>query len=411
MSESSTNTALAAPRVEVDWKRNLYVYLFGSFTNVMAMTLMLPFLPVYVEQLGVQGHAAIVQWSGIAFGITFLGAGIAAPIWGKVADRWGRKPTLVRACLAMAICMPLIGVCQTIGQLVVLRLLTGVMGGFASGAVVMVASQTPKQYSAWALGTLSTGVLSGTLLGPIVGGLLPGLVGIRATFYLAGAVIFVAFLMVCFLIQEDRTTLASRRAPPGKSAWSMVEHKGVVLLMYATATMLMLSNMSIEPIVTVFVQGLDGGTRSIDEVVRTAGFVMAVSAFGSIVAARRLGRLADRIGHRRVIVACLAITGLLLIPQAFVTSSWQLLVLRFLMGMSLSGLMPSITAAVRHHVPESVVGTMLGYATSANYAGQVAGPAIGGFVGGHYGMQAVFLATAVILIGMAALNRSLAPPR
>ncbi|MDP9096269.1 MAG: MFS transporter, partial [Pseudomonadota bacterium] len=132
--------------------------------------------------------------------------------------------------------------------------------------------------------------------------------------------------------------------------------------------------------------------------------VMAASAVGSIIAAPRLGRLADRVGHRRVIVGCLSACAVLLIPQAFVTSAWQLIGLRFLMGIALAGLMPAITATIRHNVPQAAAGTILGYSTSAQYAGQVLGPLAGGFVGGQIGMPAVFLATTVVMAAGAALN-------
>ncbi|ONG54023.1 MFS transporter [Pseudoroseomonas deserti] len=383
------------------WRRNMYVCLFGSFTNVTAMTLLLPFLPLYVEQLGVQGHAAIVQWSGIAYGITFLGAGLMAPVWGKVADLYGRKLILIRACLAMAVCMSLIGVAENIYQLVGLRLLAGVLGGYASGAVVLVATQTPKEQAGWALGTLSIGTMAGTLLGPLVGGVLPGLIGLRGTFFLAGGVIFLAFLATVFLIREDRQAGPKGAARVTGSAWSMIPDRRPVIAMLGTAMLLMLANMSIEPIITVYVAQLvpPGG-----DVVFTAGLVMAASAIGSILAASRLGRLADRIGSWNLITICLLACGLLLIPQAFVTESWQLIGLRFLMGLSLAGLLPAIAATIRHKVPQGAAGTILGYNTSAQYAGQVLGPLAGGFVGGHVGMQAVFLATALIMFAGAACN-------
>jgi len=382
----------------------MYVCLSGSFTNVMAMTLLLPFLPVYVGQLGVESQAAVVQWSGIAYGITFLGAGLVAPLWGKFADLYGRKLILVRACLAMAICTSLIGMSQNIWQLVALRLLAGLLGGYASGAVVLVASQTPRAHSAWALATLSTGVLAGTLLGPLAGGYLPGLIGIRQTFFLAGGVIFLAFLATCFLLHEDRSAVRQRRQSAKAGAWSAIPDRRPVYAMLATVMMLMLANMSIEPIITVYVGTLVDASR----VVSTAGLVMAASALGSILAARRLGRLADRLGSWKVITICLAAAGLLLVPQAFVTNSTQLLILRFLMGMALSGLLPAINATIRHNVPDASVGTILGYATSAQYAGQVLGPALGGFIGGHMGMRPVFLITAALMLSCAGWNRIVA---
>ena len=178
-------TTAAAPQNPY-WRQNMYVCLFGCFTNMIAMTLLLPFLPVYVAELGAKTPAEVAQWSGIAYGITFLGAGILAPVWGRMADLYGRKLVLMRASLGMAISMSLIGIADSVWHLVLLRLLAGVLGGYASGAVVLVATQTPKSDSAWALGTLSTGVMAGTLLGPLVGGVLPGLIGVRQTFFIAG---------------------------------------------------------------------------------------------------------------------------------------------------------------------------------------------------------------------------------
>jgi MFS family permease len=280
------------------------------------------------------------------------------------------------------------------------RLLAGVLGGYASGAVVLVATQTPRSHSGWALGTLSTGVLAGTLLGPLIGGVLPGLIGLRGTFFLAGGVIFLAFLATCIFIREDNPRSGGRKRPAGRSAWSMIPDHRPVIAMLVTAMLLMLANMSIEPIITVYVATLIHGGN----VVLISGVVMAGSALGSILAAPRLGRLADRIGAWKVIVLCLAVTGVLLIPQAFVTNAWQLVALRFLMGMSLAGLLPSINATIRHNVPDGAAGTILGYGTSAQYTGQVVGPVIGGFVGGHLGMRAVFLATTVVIFGGAAYN-------
>jgi MFS family permease len=378
------------------WRRNLYVCLFGSFTTIVAMSLLLPFLPLYVEQLGVRGHAAIVQWSGIAYGISFLGAGVMAPIWGKFADLYGRKLILMRASFAMAVAMSLIGASQNIWQLVALRLAAGVLGGYASGAVVLVATQTPKDRSAWALGVLSMGTMTGSLLGPLLGGALPGLMGIRATFFLAGGVIFIAFLATCFLIREAPRPRGAAREERKRAAWSMIPDRRPVIAMLVTVMLLMLASMSIEPIITVYVQTLvpPGGN-----VVLVSGIVMAATAFGSVLAAPRVGRLADRVGTWQVIIVGLLVTAALLVPQAFVTNAWQLIVLRFLMGMSLAGLLPSINATIRHNVPDGAAGTILGYATSAQYAGQVIGPLVGGFVGGHFGMRAVFLATTVLLVG------------
>ncbi len=375
------------------WQRNLVVCVFGCFTTIVAMTLLLPFLPIYVEQLGVTDHAAIAEWSGAAYGATFFSAALCAPLWGRLADLYGRKLMLIRASLGMAVAMSLIGMAQNVWQLVALRLLAGLLGGYSSGSVVLVATQTPKSRSGWALGMLSSGVMAGSLAGPLIGGFLPPLIGIRWTFIAAGGVIFITFLATTFLIREERRRPGPRHSRP-RGGWAAVPVKGPLIAMMATGLLLMLANMSIEPIITVYVAQL---VRDPGEVTKVAGVVMAAAALGSILSASRLGKLADRIGHWNVITGCLLASALLLIPQAFVTSGWQLVALRFLMGLSLGGLLPCIASVIRHSVPDGVAGSMLGYSTSSQYAGQVAGPLAGGFLGGHFGMRAVFLGTSVLM--------------
>jgi len=309
---------------------------------------------------------------------------------------------LIRASLGMAVAMALIGLAGNVWQLVGLRLLAGLLGGYASGSMVLVATQTPKARTGWALGTMSSAIMAGNLVGPLIGGAMPPLIGIRATFFAAGAMIFVAFLATAFLIREDKRppTTAKQRADAG-SGWASIPDKRPLIAMLFTGMLLMLANMSIEPIITVYVaQLVDDPNR----VTLMAGLVMSAAALGSILSASRLGKLADRVGHWNVIVACLAVSAVLLIPQAFVTSGWQLVALRFLMGLSLGGLLPCIASVIRHNVPEGVAGNMLGYSTSAQYTGQVAGPLLGGFVGGHIGMRAVFLGTCVLMAAGAGWN-------
>ncbi|MDH6235191.1 MFS family permease [Mesorhizobium soli] len=384
----------------VHWRRNLVVCLLGSFTTIVAMTLLLPFLPLYVEQLGVTDHAAIVQWSGIAYGATFFSAALTAPLWGQLGDRYGRKSMLVRASLGMAVSMSLIGMAQNVWQLVGLRLFAGIAGGYASGSVILVATQTPKQRSGWALGMLSSGVMAGNLVGPLIGGALPQLIGIRETFLLAGGVIFITFLATTFLIREEARP-RHKKAAKEQGGWAAIPDKRPILAMLATGMLLMVATMSIEPIITVYVAQL---VQDAAHVTMVSGLAMSAAALGAILSASRLGKLADRIGHWAVITGCLGLSAGLLVPQAFVTSGWQLVGLRFLMGLALGGLLPCIASVIRHNVPNRIAGNVLGISTSAQYVGQVVGPLAGGFIGGHIGMRAVFLGTAVLMAAGAAYN-------
>jgi len=263
--------------------------------------------------------------------------------------------------------------------------------------------QTPKDRSGWALGVLSAGITAGSLVGPLLGGALPPVIGIRATFLLSGGVIFLAFLATTFLIKETprpKPVKAESGHRP-KSGWSRIPDKRPVVAMLVTGMLLAFATMSIEPIITVYVQQL---VEDQGRVTMVAGVVMSAAALGTILSASWLGKLADRVGHWNVVVGALAVSALLLIPQAFVTDGWQLIGLRFLMGLALGGLLPCITSVIRHNIPDGVGGNVLGLAISAQYVGQVAGPLTGGFVGGHFGMRAVFLGTSALMAGGAVYN-------
>lgn len=384
------------------WQRNLVVCVFGSFTTLVSLSMLLPFLPLYVQQLGVSSSSAIIQWSGVAFGATFLGTAVTAPLWGHLADRYGRKPMLVRAGIGMAVAMSLIGVVHSVMELVVLRLIAGLVGGYASASIVMIGTQAPRERSGWALGVLSTGALTGNLIGPLIGGFLPGWVGIRGTFFVGGALIAVAAIATIAFIREDfdatRDT-RTRNAGPAMPPTAMDRASMTALLI--TAMMVLLANMSIEPIITVYIGQL-GVARH--QLARVGGMVMAASALGSMLTAPRLGALADRMGSWKVIVLCLLATGAVMVPQAFVTRWWQLALLRVVMGMTLAGLLPSIAKQVRQSVHEHRIGKMLGYLQSSQFAGQVIGPLVGGQVGARVGLHAVFFLTGTLLILCAVLN-------
>lgn len=235
------------------WRRNLVVCVFGSFAMAVAMTLMLPFLPLYVEQLGVSSPSAMIQWSGIAYGASFFSAALTAPLWGRVADRYGRKLTLVRASLGMTIVMSLMGCAHTVEQLVILRLFAGLLGGYTSGSMVLVATQMPKARCGWALGLLSSGIMAGNVAGPLIGGTLPSMIGIRATFLAAGAVIGVAFVATVIFVKRDCPTARRGEHAAEKRGWGAVPDKRPIVAMLLTGMLLLLANMSIEPIISVYV--------------------------------------------------------------------------------------------------------------------------------------------------------------
>ena len=154
------------------WKRNLFICWFGMFVSGIGMSQIAPVLPLYIQHLGVHNTSSIAQLSGIAFGVTYIISAIFSPIWGHFADKFGRKPMILRASLGMALVIGCMGFAPNVYVLIGLRLLQGAITGFGTACTTLIATQTDKEHAGYALGTLSTGSIAGSLLGPIIGGLM-----------------------------------------------------------------------------------------------------------------------------------------------------------------------------------------------------------------------------------------------
>lgn len=375
------------------WKRNLYVVWFGSFATAAGMSQIIPFLPLYIEKLGITETSAIESWSGLIFGATFLVSAFVSPLWGRLADKYGRKPMLLRASLGMCLIVFLMAFTQNVYQLFGLRLIMGVVSGYIPASIILVATQTPKSHSGWALGMLSTGGISGSLIGPLVGGVLSEYMGMRLVFIDTSVLLLCAFLASLFFVKE-KVVVSQKKQPSIKQVWAMTPHVGLFLAMFITTFMVQLANMSIQPIITVYVKLLSPGAAHLELM---SGVVVAAAGLASVIAAPILGRLSDRIGPRRILLYALLFTGVIFIPQAFVTNAWQLTVLRFMLGLATAGILPSINTIVKKMAPEAITGQLFGYNQSAQFLGTLGGSLLGGHMAAVYGIKYVFFSTSLLL--------------
>jgi MFS family permease len=375
------------------WKRNLLACWVGSFVTVAGMSMVVPFLPLYIEQLGIHSLAGIEQWSGATFGAAYVFAAIMSPIWGKLADKHGRKLMLLRASFGMAIVITLTGFAQNVYQLLALRLLIGLISGYLASAITLVASQTPKEHSGWALGTLSTGSVSGSLFGPLIGGWLADIIGLRQVFYVTGFFMFLCFLTTYLFVHEDFVP-TSYAELTNREVWKMISNPKMLIAMFVTTFMLQMANFSIEPIITVYVKQL---LPDLSHIALISGVVVSASGISTVLAASRIGRMSDRIGPRKVLLACLLFAGLAVIPQAFVKTPWQLTGLRFIMGIAVAGLLPSINSIIKRNVPNAISGRVYGFNQSSQYLGTIVGPLLGGQIAAYFGIKYVFFVTSILM--------------
>ncbi|CAI2430093.1 multidrug efflux MFS transporter [Serratia plymuthica] len=385
------------------WKLNLISVWLGCFFTGLAMSQILPFLPLYIEQLGVSGHQSLSIWSGLVFSGTFLVSALVSPLWGSLADRKGRKLMLLRASLGMAIVIVLQGMVTHVYQLFALRALMGLTSGYIPNAMALVASQVPRDKSGWALGTLSTGPVSGVIVGPLLGGLMADHLGLRVVFFVTAGLMFVSFLITLFLIKERRVEVKKADRLSGKAVFQSLPYPALIVTLFISTLMIQLANSSISPILTLFIKDLSGDSGNIAFI---SGMVAAVPGIAALVSAPRLGRLGDRIGTARILMAALGLTTLLFAIMAWVQTPLQLGILRFLLGFADGALMPAVQTLLLKYSSDQVTGRIFGYNQSFMYLGNVVGPLIGSSISALMGFRWVFAVTAVLVLINCLLLRS-----
>lgn len=376
------------------WRRNLIVCWFGTFVTVVGLSQIAPVLPLYIKQLGVQNTAAIEQFSGIAFGATFIIAAFITPFWGFAGDRYGRKLILLITSLGMAIVIFATGFVQSVAQLTMLRLLMGIITGYSPTCTALIASQTDNDHAGWALGILSTAFLSGSLLGPTIGGFIEENLGMRYVFFITGCLLVISFMATLLFIKEKFIRNNEKRLNLNDIFKSIPEF-GLTITMFITFFTLQLALNTIEPIVTVYIAKLSSNLR---HVALVSGLTFSVSGLSSIIAAPWLGKLSDKIGSKKIILYSLLLGGIIFIPQAFVRNPWQLMALRFLLGIATAGLPPAINVLIKRITPNALIGIIFALMLSAQNLGIFMGSILGSGVAAYYGIHNVFFVTSAFML-------------
>ena len=378
------------------WRVNLISVWFGCFFTGLAISQILPFLPLYISQLGVTSHEALSMWSGLTFSVTFLISAIVSPMWGSLADRKGRKLMLLRASLGMAIAILLQAFATNVWQLFLLRGVMGLTSGYIPNAMALVASQVPRERSGWALSTLSTAQISGVIGGPLMGGFIADHVGLRAVFCITAALLVVSFLVTLFLIKEGvRPTVKKSERLSGKAVFASLSHPALVISLFFTTMVIQLCNGSIGPILALFIKSMVPDSSNIAFL---SGLIASVPGISALISAPRLGKLGDRIGTERILMATLIFAVVLFFAMSWVTTPLQLGILRFLLGFADGAMLPAVQTLLVKYSSDQITGRIFGYNQSFMYLGNVAGPLMGATVSAMAGFRWVFIATASIVL-------------
>ncbi len=383
------------------WRRTVVAMVAVQVIMSLAFTFLSPILPLFLPEVGVANDAQVYLWAGMLAAVTSFVAALVSPLWGRMADRRGRKLMVLRSAVAIGVCTVLMGFSQNVWHLLGARILMGAFAGFSAASVILISTQVPRAKLGYALGLMSSGQLVGSLLGPVFGGGLADLTGsYRLPFFVGGGLALVSAL-VCWLSVPEAFTrpkaaqtrpslLNSMRvvaATPGMAALVMV----LLLAQFATQ--------AVQPIVALYVQDMMGERP---DLATLGGIALSVTGLAGVVAVPLLSRAGDRFGEKAVLLIALAGAALATAPQAFAGSYMGFVVERFALGLFVGSIVPVTNALIGKVTPAADRGLTFGITSSAYFLGNSLGPMSGGVVAAYVGLPWVFvLTTVVLLVGLA----------
>ena len=395
--------------------RNVWIITASMTVLAICYTMIIPFLPIYLLELGVPKDD-VALWSGLVFGITFLIAGIMAPIWGKIADNKGKKRMALRAGFAIAVSYVLIGMVNNEYELLLGRAFVGFANGFYPAAMTMVSLSVDEKQVGRALGIFQTGLILGNVVGPFLGGAIESIVGMRPVFYVSGIAVFIATLAVLFFVKEPKLQSAgdagkAQSAQPNKSTslredFKAVREQPVLVRLLWIFFFMQCAIMMLQPILSLYVGDMQG---TMEGAAIISGTILSIGGLAGSLTTNLWVRLGERRGYFRTISYCMLGSGVVLLLQSLPVGIWWFGVLQVLIGSCIVGINPSLSAAVTLNTDPSFRGRMFGMTTTAQQFGSMVGPVFASIVSTYIGISYVFSITGLLLLymGFQARNMSI----
>ena len=386
--------------------RNVWIITASMTVLAICYTMIIPFLPIYLLELGVPKDD-VALWSGLVFGITFLIAGIMAPIWGKIADNKGKKRMALRAGFAIAVSYVLIGMVNNEYELLLGRAFVGFANGFYPAAMTMVSLSVDEKQVGRALGIFQTGLILGNVVGPFLGGAIESIVGMRPVFYVSGIAVLIATLAVLFFVKEPKLHITesnedNKSTKPTKSTslredFKAVREQPVLVRLLWIFFFMQCAIMMLQPILSLYVGDMQG---TMEGAAIISGTILSIGGLAGSLTTNLWVRLGERRGYFRTISYCMLGSGVVLLLQSLPVGIWWFGVLQVLIGSCIVGINPSLSAAVTLNTDPSFRGRMFGMTTTAQQFGSMVGPVFASIVSTYVGISYVFSITGLLLLYM-----------
>ncbi len=378
------------------WKRTLYVTWIAETIAILGFSFIFPFLPFYIQELGINDPRQVAIWAGLLVTAPALGLIISAPIWGILADRFGRKIMVERAMFAGGTLIILMGLAKNVQQLLWLRFTQGLLTGTITAAIALVAATIPRKRSGFGLGLMQTSVFTGASLGPWIGGLAADFWGYKTSFFVAGAIVLAAGIMIFFGVEEKFIPfkILQKKDKIRKRKFSL---RNNFLIILGILFLIQLGGTIVVPIFPLFVQKL---LSSSTHLASTTGFILAVSGIVAAFAAVTIGKISDKFGYRNILILCTIFAGIFCILQSCAQNTIQLLWYRVAFGLAVGGVIPTINAIINLGTSQKEVGRRFGISSSVSAMGSALGPLIGGTVASVFAIQTPFLFSGILFLAV-----------
>lgn len=381
-----------------NWKRTFAVLWICVFLVCASYTMVVPFLPLFLVQDLALPAANAKMWSGVILAVTFVLAGIMAPYWGARGDVTGQKVNAIRAGIGLTMCYAMTSVVTGPWQLLGVRIFMGLISGFVPACMSMASFILPEERLGWGMGLIQTANSSGNIMGPLLGGLLSSVFGMRMSFMVAAVSLALATLSLVILVPKDKPKNLEGEAPKSlemfRQLGEMLTHRsllGILALFSLVKACLMVA----QPLLTIYVNELLDGSPA---VVTVSGFILSLAGIAGIVAAPFWGTQGHRYGCNKILALVFVCAGIMDVGQLLGHNIWLFGVLYFVYGLFNAGTAPNLYTRMTQETAAAQRGKAFGLATAADQLGGALGPLAGGFLGAFLSINQILALTGLVLI-------------
>lgn len=367
----------------------------GQLIAMIGMSMVIPFLPFYLRELGVTNQSELETWSGLIFAAPFITAFIATPLWGALSDKLGKKPMVIRAIFGLAAVQVFVGLSSSAVEVFIYRLIQGIVSGFIASALALVSAGTPKEKSGYAIGLLQTSTSVGTIIGPIVGGILADFVAFNKIFFITAALCTVSGILIIIYVKEP----GIKNIKNGKN--SIIENirfsfsNSVIKISLLAIVLVQISVSVTQPIFALFIESFERGSQYLSTITGTAFGALGIA---TTFASPFWGKFNDKRGNYKSLIYLIIFASFSVSLHTFITDTYQIYPLRIMLGFCIGGIVPSLYALINGHLTENNTGGVMGIASSFTILGNMLGPLLCTLITFHINLKYVFLFSGFIIL-------------